>query len=103
MNEEILAKAKAAKSADELIELAKANGKEMTAEQAAAIFNSINGSGEITDEELVNTVGGCGGGGGAPAAPAAPPVWHPIFDCDVTAHGYSCSYPRERITVTWSK
>ena len=31
----------------------------MTAEQAAAIFNSINRSGEISDEELENTAGGC--------------------------------------------
>ena len=56
---EIIKKARAAKSAGELIELAKVNGKEMTAEQAAAIFNSINRSGEISDDELEYAAGGC--------------------------------------------
>ena len=59
MNEELLAKAKAAGSPEELIELAKANGKEMTAEQAASIFNSLKGSGEISDDELEYAAGGC--------------------------------------------
>ena len=92
MNEEILAKAKAAGSPEELIELAKANGKEMTAEQAAAIFNSLAQGGEISDEELENAVGGC--------------AWNPTIDCD--ALRANCGWPgvmRESCTVSslWSR
>ena len=79
--EELLTKAKAAGSPDELIELAKANGKEMTAEQAAAIFNGIKGSGEISDEELESAVGGCGGSKRKYAA------WWPQVDCNPTQRG----------------
>ena len=83
MNAELLEKAKAAKSPEELIELAKENGKEMTAEEAAAIFNGINGNSEITDEELESAVGGCGGSKGS--------KWSPTIDCD--ALRYNCGWP----------
>ena len=56
-NKEIFAKLKAAKSAEELVEIAKANGAEITAENAQKLFSQISG-GEISDEELEEISGG---------------------------------------------
>ena len=55
--------AKAAKSAKELFELAKANGVEITEEDASAYFEQLNPKcGELEDDELNNVSGGgCGG------------------------------------------
>ena len=55
---EMLEKAKTAKSAKELLELAKAEGIELTAEQAVRAFTELNKSGELSDEELENAAGG---------------------------------------------
>ena len=49
-NNEIFAKLKEAKSADELIEIAKANGAEITAEEASEIFEKLYG--ELSDDDL---------------------------------------------------
>jgi predicted ribosomally synthesized peptide with nif11-like leader len=59
---EMIEKAKAAKSAEELLEIAKANGVEMTAEEAATYFAQLNPkSGELDDDDLDNVAGGgCG-------------------------------------------
>ena len=54
-------KAKTAKTAEELLELAKAENIELTAEQAKEYFATIHASGELSDEELDNVAGGCGG------------------------------------------
>ena len=63
MNEELLAKAKAAGSPEELLKLAHENGMSyFTEENANAYFNVLHQSGEIADEELENAAGGCGGG-----------------------------------------
>ena len=56
---ELFEKAKAAKSAEELLEMAKAEHIELTAEQAEKTFKSLHGSGELTDEESDNVTGGC--------------------------------------------
>ena len=57
---EMIEKAKAAKSAEELLELAKANGVEMTADEAATYFAQLNPkSGELDDDDLDNVSGGC--------------------------------------------
>jgi predicted ribosomally synthesized peptide with nif11-like leader len=59
---EMIEKAKAAKSAEELLELAKANGVEMTADEAATYFAQLNPkSGELDDDDLDNVAGGAGG------------------------------------------
>ena len=58
LTKEMIEKAKAAKSAEELLELAKAEGIELTAEQAAKAFTELNKSGELSDEELENAAGG---------------------------------------------
>ena len=56
---EMLEKAKAAKTAEELYEIAKANGVEMTADEAATYFAQLNPkSGELDDDDLDNVAGG---------------------------------------------
>ena len=56
---EMIEKAKAAKTAEELLELAKAGGMEMTADDAATYFAQLNPkSGELDDDDLDNVAGG---------------------------------------------
>ena len=56
---ELMEKAKLAKSPEELITLAKENGTDITAEEAANYFAKLNQkSGDIADEELENVAGG---------------------------------------------
>ena len=62
VSKELIEKAKTAKSAEELLEMAKEESIEMSAEQAAEYFASIHASGELSDEELDNVSGGCGSG-----------------------------------------
>ncbi len=59
MTQEALAKARAAKTPDELMTLAKENGEELTEEAAKAYFAQLNPkTGELNDEELDNVSGG---------------------------------------------
>ena len=61
---EMIEKAKEAKSAEELLALAKKNDIEMTEAEAKAYYTQLNPpSGELDDDELDNVAGGCGGGG----------------------------------------
>ena len=61
MNEELIAKAKEAKSAEELLALAGENGVEMTEENAKALFERLQSAGELADNELDSVSGGgCG-------------------------------------------
>ena len=57
--DEMLEKAKTAKSAEELLAMAKAENIELTEEQAAKAFGELNKTGELSDEELDNIAGGC--------------------------------------------
>ena len=58
---EIIEKVKTAKSAEELLAMAKAENIELTEAQAAKAFEELNKSGELSDEELDNVAGGgCG-------------------------------------------
>ena len=58
-NKELFAKAKEAKTPEELLNLAKENGIEMTDESAAAYFEIMHPkAGEIADDELSNVSGG---------------------------------------------
>ena len=57
---EIIEKGKTAKSAEELLAMAKAENIELSAEQAAKAFAELNRTGELSDEELDNVSGGCG-------------------------------------------
>ena len=59
MNEEMIAKAKEAKSVGELIALAKENGIELTEEDAKMYFEQLNAKkGELSDDELDCVAGG---------------------------------------------
>jgi hypothetical protein len=56
---EMIEKAKVAKSAEELLALAKENNVEMTADEAATYFAQLNPkSGELSDDDLDNVAGG---------------------------------------------
>ena len=55
---EQLAKMNAAKTAEELIALAKAEGIEATEEEIKAQFEALHKEGELADEELDNVSGG---------------------------------------------
>ena len=56
---EMIEKAKAAKSAEELLDLAKENNVEMTADEAKTYFAQLNPkSGELNDDDLDNVAGG---------------------------------------------
>ncbi len=59
MNSELIKKAKAANSPEELLELARENGlEELTLENAKAYFDILKQSGELSDDELSNAAGG---------------------------------------------
>ena len=55
---ELIAKAKAAKSAEELLELAKANNVDLTETEAKTYWAQLSANGTVSDEELDAVVGG---------------------------------------------
>ena len=59
LTKELVAKAKEAKTPEELMALAKENGMELTEESAKAYFEAIHPeAGELSDDELNNVAGG---------------------------------------------
>ena len=62
MNQELIIKAQAAKSVEQLLELAKASNVELSEEQAKEYFAKLNPTkGELSDDELDDVSGGgCG-------------------------------------------
>ena len=63
LTKERVAKAKEAKTPEELMALAKENGIGLTEEEAKAYFDRLHPqTGELSDSELDNVSGGCGGG-----------------------------------------
>ena len=58
ITKELLEKAKTAKTAEELLAMAKAEKVELTEEEAAKAFAELNKTGELSDEELDNVAGG---------------------------------------------
>lgn len=58
LNQELLAKAEEARSAEELLALAKENGIEMTEDSAKELYERMNASGELSDDELDSVSGG---------------------------------------------
>lgn len=61
ISKELIEKAKTAKTAEELLAMAKAENIELTEEEAAKAFAELNKTGELSDEELDNVAGGgCG-------------------------------------------
>ena len=55
---ELLEKFKAAKSVEELVEMAKANGAEIAPDKAEELFAKLNAQGELSDEDLEKIAGG---------------------------------------------
>ena len=55
---ELIAKAKTAKSAEELLALAKDNNVELTEEEAKTYFEQLNANGAVADDELDAVAGG---------------------------------------------
>ena len=62
ISKELIEKAKTAKSAEELLAMAKAEGFELPEGEAKTVFSKLNKTGELSDEELNNVSGGCGSG-----------------------------------------
>ena len=60
-SKELLEKARTANSAEELLEMAKAENIELSAEEAAKAFEELNKNGELSEDELDNVARGCGG------------------------------------------
>ncbi len=58
MTNEMIKKAKACESPEELLSLAKENGIEMSAEEATETFAQLRGEGELSDDELDGAAGG---------------------------------------------
>ena len=57
---ELIVKAKAARCAQELFEIAKANNVELTDEEAKTYFEQLNTNDAVSDDELDAVAGGCG-------------------------------------------
>ena len=55
---ELIAKARAAKSTEELLELAKENGVEITEEEAKTFYEQLHTNGAVADDELEAVAGG---------------------------------------------
>lgn len=68
LSKELLEKAQTAKSPEELIQMAKTENIDLSAEEAAKAFAKLNASGELSDEELDNVAGGC--------SPSDPEIQH---------------------------
>ena len=66
ISKELLEKAKTAKTAKELLEMAKEENIELTVEQATKALAKMNKNGELSDEELDNVAGGGCPGGATP-------------------------------------
>lgn len=93
ISKELLEKAKTAKSAEELSELAKAENIEISAEQAAKAFAELNNTGELSDEELDNVAGGC--------SPSDPPKYN-VGDCVRYYYQYEIGWLRYAKSTTCS-
>ena len=55
---ELLEKLQSAKSAEELVEMAKANGAEIPADEAEELFAKLNAKEELSDEDVEKIAGG---------------------------------------------
>ena len=72
LNAKMVEKAKAAKTAEELFEIAKANGVDMTVDEAKTYFAQLNPKiGEIDDDDLDNVAGGACKNSDGDTGPAA--------------------------------
>ena len=93
ISEELIEKAKTAKTAEELLEMAKAENIELTEEEAEKAFAELHKSGEISDEELDNVAGGC--------SPSGPPKYN-VGDCVKYYYQYDVSLTGSITSTTCS-
>lgn len=96
-SKELIEKAKTAKTAEELLAMAKAENIELTEEQAAKAFAELSKNGVLSDEELDNVAGGgCGDTPDRSYVRRKACRW----DADGNAtHWYALDYATERIDV----
>ena len=66
LTREMMEKAKTAKSMQELLEMAKAENIELSAEEAEKAFAELHKTGELSDNELDNVSAGCYESGDTP-------------------------------------
>ena len=92
-SKELIEKAKTAKTAEELLAMAKAENIEMTAEEAAKYFAELHKTGELSDEELDNVAGGC--------SPSDPPKYN-IGDYVQYYYQYEIGWTRYAKSTTCS-
>ncbi len=85
MTKEMLEKAKTAKSAEELLEMAKEAEIELSEEKAKDIFSRLNSDGELSDEELGAVAGGCG-----ESYPMCPACYSPNVKYEENYSRYRC-------------
>lgn len=84
--EELILKAKTAKSEEELLALAKENGMELSEESVRAYFEQMHKTGELADDELDNVAGGWCYNHGKPVVTVE--EHHDCFECkDCEAKG----------------
>ena len=96
ISKELIEKAKTAKSAEELLAMAKAENIELNAEEAVQAFAELNKVGELSDKELDNVSGGCGDTPDRSYARRKACRW----DADGNAtHWYALDYATGRIDV----
>ena len=95
ISKELLEKAKTAKTAEELLAMAKAENIELTEEQAAKAFAELNKTGELSDEELDNVAGGGCGGNAAEGPKYSVGDWVTV---DINYGGYR---PEGKVVSVW--
>lgn len=81
-SKELIEKAKTAKNAEELIEMAKVENIELSAEEAAEAFAELYKTGELSDDELDNVAGGC--------EDEIPEPKYSVGDMVVSSRGFPC-------------
>lgn len=70
ITEDLLEKAKQAKSAEELLAMVKENGVELSGEQVQELFGELSTQGGLSDEEVENVSGG-----------SDSPKWYVRYSC----------------------
>ena len=103
---EMIEKAKTAKTAEELLAMAKAENVELTEEQAEKALAQLNRNGELSDEELDNVAGGCADpyqSGDTPIFNVGQRIYYLIIEYDKYDAGFDKTYIYGTITQVYPK
>ena len=103
---EMIEKAKTAKTAEELLEMAKAEHIELTEEEAKKAFEKLNKNCELSDEELDNVSGGCADpyqSGDTPIFNVGQRIYYLIIEYDKYDAGFDKTYIYGTITQVYPK